>query len=280
MNRAGSLQLRRVTTAVGAVIEGVDLREPLSAEAVRFVRQALQQHGVVFLRGQPLDAESLWAFAANFGRPHKEEATGSDADRPSDVVDADMRMARSSTAVWHSDTTFLARPPRATLLRAVRLPEFGGDTCWASMYAAYDALSEPMRAMLDKLTAVHSLSRFMARTGEFGAHYARTLGADHPADRVHPVVQVHPDSGRRALYVNEAWTSRIVELGPGESEAVLHGLFEHLKSPDFSMRWRWEPGDLAFWDNCGVQHYAVPDYAAERIMQRVVLAGDEPRGPN
>jgi taurine dioxygenase len=280
MNAVTGLRLKRLTTAVGAVIEGVDLRKPISGEAMRFIRQALGEHGVVFFRNQALDAESLWAFAENFGKPHKEEATGTDQDRPSDVVEADMRMAKSSTAVWHSDTTFLARPPKATLMRAIRPPEFGGDTCWSSMYAAYDALSEPMRAMLDKLSAVHSLGRFMARTGAFGVHYAQTMGANHPPERVHPVIQIHPETGRKALYVNEAWTTRILELGPGESDAILGFLFEHVKSPDFNMRWRWEPDDLAFWDNCAVQHYAVPDYTSERVMQRIVLAGDEPRGPN
>jgi taurine dioxygenase len=166
----------------------------------------------------------------------------------------------------------------ATALRAVELPPVGGDTCWSCMYAAYEALSPAMRQMLDGLTAVHSSAATTGRLGEFlGARDASTTSFG--GEVVHPVVRLHPETGRKALYVSECSTVQIVELGPTESRHMLAMLFEHMKAPEFSVRWRWSQNDVAFWDNRSVQHYAVPDYSGRRVMQRVVLAGDRPAGP-
>jgi taurine dioxygenase len=272
------LTLERVTTNIGAVIGGVDLRHPLSPEAADFVRRALVTHGVVFLRGQDIDLDQFWAFMENFGRPQKEEIGGTEHDRPADVQTVDYAPNRFSTATWHADTTSLAQPPVATALRAQAPPPFGGDTCWASMYAAWEALSEPMQRLLDGLSAVHSMRPTAARMGEHGDAFLARYGALHPVDSVHPVVLTHPESGRKALYVSECFTTRIVELSPLDSEAVLGGLFRHLQRPDFTMRWKWTAGDIAMWDNRCTQHYAVPDYTAPRIMQRIVLAGATPGG--
>jgi alpha-ketoglutarate-dependent taurine dioxygenase len=276
MNASSSISVRQITGNIGAVVQGVDLRRPLAAEGVAAVRQALLDHGVIFLPEQDVTPEQYWAFMENFGIPHKEESGGTDQDTARDVQTGDLSMTRFGTAVWHADTTSLARPPIATALRAVEVPPFGGDTCWSSMYAAWDALTEPMKRMLDGLTAVHSVDPTIERMREFGAGFERHYTARNARQQVHPVVLVHPETGRKALYVNESFVTRIVELERLESRAVLDFLFRHVESPDFTMRWRWTPGDIAFWDNRAVQHYAVPDYTTTRRMQRIVLAGVKP----
>jgi len=272
-----ALEVRPVTPVVGAVIGGVDLRVPLEGDTVRAIRQALLDHGVVFFHDQDLTREQMRAFVENFGTPIPEPFGGDDQADP--IGEADLQPTKRATSVWHSDTTYVAEPPSLTALRAIDVPLVGGDTCWGSMYAAYDALSAPMRAMLDGLTAVHSVYPVIQRMGPMGQDYANHAAPSHGFEYVHPVIRVHPETGRKALFVSESWTTRIVELHPAESADVLALLFEHVKTPEFSMRFRWAPNDVAVWDNRAVQHYAVPDYDTRRMMQRVVLAGDRPVGP-
>jgi taurine dioxygenase len=279
MQTTTALESRRITAAIGAVLEGLDLRRPLAAEEIRVVRQSLLEHGVVFFRGQDLSDARMHAFVSHFGTPIPEPFAGPGIQSQEPVGRWDLGKTKRATSVWHSDTTFVEAPPGLTALRAVKLPPVGGDTCWASMSAAYDALSEPFRRMLDGLTAVHSMVPTLMRMGVFAGERGATNAQLHGAERVHPVITVHPETGRKVIFVSEAWTTRIVELEPAESAHVLALLFEHVKSPDFSMRWRWTPNDVALWDNRTVQHYAVPDYQGERVMQRVVLAGDRPQAP-
>ena len=296
------LQIEPVTTRVGALVHGIDLREPLGEEIAARLRDEVSSRGVLFFRDQELTREQMVAFAGNFGTPYlddgykffpelnltreqartfvqesRQEYRGT-GDAVIDFVYDGTRLPRDQwfwitsgsskvTDEWHADSTAMAEPPIATMLRAVRLPPIGGDTLWASMYAAYDELSAPLRAMLDGLTAVHSMNSVLERAG----HTQFYAGPDVVS--VHPVVKVHPQTGRKALYVNQTWTTRIVELEPAESAHVLAMLFEHVKSPDFSVRWRWAPNDIAIWDNRNVLHYAVADYEEEREMQRVVIAG-------
>jgi taurine dioxygenase len=179
-----------------------------------------------------------------------------------------------ATAVWHIDSSLAPEPASLIALRALEVPPSGGDTCWASMYAAYDALSEPLRDLLDGLTAEHSAFKVLPLMG--GASYG-FLQEDMRS--VHPAVRVHPETGRKALFVDELWTERIVELEADESASLLAFLFEHVKKPNFTMRWQWRPNDLALWDNRAFQHYAVNDYATNRVMQKSLLAGDRPYGP-
>jgi len=280
MAAPGGLGLQRVTSSIGAVIEGVDLRSALPPEAVDFVRRALLDHGVIFFRNQDVTLEQYWAFMENFGQPQKEESTGTDRDRPEDVQTGDLSYTRHATAVWHADTTSLARPPIATALRAVQVPPFGGDTCWSSMYAAWEALSEPMKRMLDGLTAVHTIQLTFDRMGPYAPAFKANYLPRNAPEQVHPVVLAHPETGRKALYINESFTTRILELEPLESAAVLSLLFRHVERPDFTMRWKWSRNDLAFWDNRSVQHFAVPDYETTRLMQRIVLAGVRPGEPS
>lgn len=280
MGVTGGIAIERITTNVGAVINGIDLRQPQGSEAVATVRQALIDHGVIFFRGQDISLEQFWAFLENFGHPQKEEIKGTDHDSPADVHTADMSPSRYSTATWHADTTSLPRPPLATALRAAAPPEFGGDTLWSSMQAAWDALSEPMQQMLDGLTAVHSIKPTAETMQEYGQIFLADYEARHGGDSIHPVVLTHPESGRKGLYVSECFTTRIIELAPAESAAVLAMLLRHMQRPEFIMRWKWQAGDIAFWDNRSVQHYAVPDYTEARVMQRIVLAGVKPGEPS
>lgn len=270
--RTSALEIQPVTATVGAVIAGADLTTALGVEAVQTIHAALSDYGVVFFRGQDLTPEQLRVFVANFGTPIFEPFTAAKAEHP--VFQYKTTALRQSTAIWHADVTCIPEPVSLIALRALEIPPVGGDTCWANMVAAYEALSAPMRAMLDGLTAVHSARRVMELLGNTNQAALK----DH-ATAVHPVVRVHPETRRKALFVNALWTDRIVELQRAESDEILDLLFEHVKSPEFTMRWRWKPNDIAFFDNRSTQHFAVPDYQASRTMQKVVLAGDRPFGP-
>lgn len=277
-----TLTMSPLTLTIGSVIEGADLAAPLPAEHVAAIRQALLDRGVVFFRGQDLTSEQMHAFVSNFGSPvhidyFGDPAAGTQllAAAPDEIVTGSLTATRRGTAVWHTDITWIPRPPMATALRAASVPPVGGDTCWADMEAAYDALSEPMKRMLDGLTAVYSMQPTIDRE-QLLRQAAMVKGLPKVVETVHPVITVHPETGRKAIYVNECTTLRIVELTPIESMQVLAALFMHIRSPDFQCRWRWSANDLAFWDNRSVQHYAVPDYEEARVMQRIELAGDVP----
>ena len=271
-------EVELLTPAVGAVIEGIDLGAPMDPATLAFIRSTLVDRGVVFFRRQDVTIEQMWAVLTHFGTPQKEDSFGTDEDTPADVQTSDLAPTRKGTAVWHTDSSFLATPPKFTMLRAVSLPPLGGDTCWASMTAAYDALAAPIRRMLDEMDAVHAIDLPMTRLGDYGGEFEANFRARHAGHQVHPVVAVHPETGRKALYVTESCTTRIVGMEAQQSRHILAMLFEHIKLPDFNLRWRWSPGDVAMWDNRVVQHYAVPDYDSPRVMQRIIVAGERPRG--
>jgi alpha-ketoglutarate-dependent taurine dioxygenase len=272
------MEVRPVTPCVGADIDGVDLRSPLDSTTSDALQQALLDHGVLFFHNQVLTHEQFHAFLCAFGEPIVDPYSA--LDPSSKVIDeSDLSPTRRATAVWHNDSPFLAEPPAITALRAVDLPPIGGDTCWGSAYAAYEALSEPIRNLLDGLTAVNSLKLALGVMASEGQYNGEHLSVLDQFESIQPVVRVHPVTGRRALFVTAASTVRIVELTPAESAQVLALLFEHVKSPDFTMRHRWSVNDIAIWDNRAVMHYAVPDYEGARVMQRVVIAGDRPFGP-
>jgi taurine dioxygenase len=269
----GVKAVQRVTGSVGAVFDGYDLRRPLASAEVHDLRQALVDHGVIFFRGQDLTDEEMGAFVSNFGELQPSHAAGAGAGA---VTTGNLGPTRYSTAVWHADVTWIPAPPIATALRAVRLPPVGGDTCWVGTEAAYDGLSAPFRHMLDGLTAVHSMQPTLDREPALAGYLDKGAAV---MESVHPVVRVHPVSGRKSLYVNECSTVRIVELSAAESAAVLGVLFAHIRSPHFTLRWHWSPNDVAICDNRNTQHFAVPDYAEERVMQRAQLTGEVPVGP-
>jgi alpha-ketoglutarate-dependent taurine dioxygenase len=273
-----SVRIEPLTPTIGALVEGADLRGHLDDETVACIRQALLDHGVIFFHDQPLTPDELKAFALKFG-PIGSDTPGGPPDEVAEMITTE---PRGTTDIWHADATYMEAPNLGAVMQAVRLPPVGGDTCWASMNAAYDALSQPMRTMLDGLTALHSLFPVMERLRRLGDRFdgflAEAARGGYP-EHIHPVVRVHPENGRKLLFVNSSWTTHIVELEPAESAKILGLLFDHVKLPDFNLRFRWSPGDIAFWDNRAVQHYAVPDYSVERVMNRVVIAGDRAFGP-
>ena len=276
MATINALRSRKVTTAIGSVIEGADLTRALGDADRDFIGRELYERGVVFIPGPALSSGQMKEVVSHYATPRAAKfAEGAGGDTG---YRADFGLNKQHTAIWHADGTFAEEPAVLTALQAISLPDVGGDTCWSSMYAAYDALSAPMRAMLNGLTAIHSVEPVARRMGEHGRRYAERASAEFGAERAHPVVRVHPETGRRALYVNSSWVTRIVELSEPESAHVLAMLFEHIKQPEFCMRWHWSPGDLAIWDNRCVQHYAVPDYDGERVMQRVDTEGQRPVG--
>lgn len=261
------MDVRPLTNAIGAELTGVDLRE-LDDETVAGIRKAWFDHSVVFFRDQTLTPKQQLALAERFGDVVPPPVdSGVEQPEPGVLVLDQVAPVGMGTDRWHADSTFLPEPPMGAILYAVELPPVGGDTLFASMYAAYDGLSEPLRTLIDGLTAVHS-----SRTVD------EIMGVRRVAESaVHPVVRTHPETGRKALFVNGNWTTRINELSLDESDHVLALLFDHVKSPMFQCRFRWTPGAVAFWDNRAVQHFASPDYHERRLMHRVLLAGDRPR---
>ena len=272
------LTVTPLTSAVGAEVTGIDLAADLDDASIASVRAALLDHLVLFFRDQHLSPERHIHFAERFGPISVPTFTTDASDRPEIIVLDQLAPKGEGADSWHADNTYMPEPPMASILRAVTLPDVGGDTCFASMYAAYDALSPALRGFLDGLTAVHDIAVMVERTKHLEAAGLREAAARWPAV-VHPVVRVHPETGRKLLNVNANWTVRIAELGGEESAALLAFLFAHLKSPDFQCRFHWSEGAVAFWDNRVVQHYAVPDYVERRVMARVTVAGDRPFGP-
>lgn len=273
----GSLRVTPLTPTIGAQVQGVVLGEPLGPQTRRALRQALLDHHVLFFRSQPMTPRQQVDFARCFGEIDLPLFRTPSSPLPEVLVLDQVAPKGEGADSWHADNTYMERPPMASILQALRLPSAGGDTCFASMSAAYDALSPAMRGFLEGLRAVHSLALMVERTRHLGNVSLRDQIERWPPVE-HPVVRVHPETGRRMLNVNANWTSHIVELEPAESRALLALLFEHVQHPAFAVRFRWEEGSVAFWDNRAVQHLAVPDYTERRVMQRVTLEGDRPFG--
>ncbi|MCX5614635.1 taurine dioxygenase [Bombella saccharophila] len=273
-----------LSPAIGAIIEGVNLSHPLSAEQRDTLHQLLLRYQVLFFRKQTISPTQQRDFARNFGELHLHPIFPTVPDVPEAIVLDTAKNDLRDNALWHTDVTFQQNPPLGAVLTSRLLPETGGgDTLWASGTAAYDALSEGLKQRIDPLTAQHDFLRSfpVSRYGRTEAErkkWAETRDAYPPV--THPVVRVHPETGQKALFVNEGFTSEINDIDPEESASLLAYLTRHATKPEFSIRWRWEEGDVAFWDNRVTQHYAVNDYLpARRIMNRVTIIGDRPFGP-
>ncbi len=272
------LSVTPLTAAIGAEIAGVDLRRPLADETVAAVRQALLDHLVVFFRDQPLSDDEHLAFATRFGPLSVPPLATKYQDRPAVTVLDQVSPKGEGADEWHSDNTFMAHPPLGSVLRAVRLPPVGGDTCFASMYAAYEALSPPLRALVDELRAVHDVTKPMRKAiaaGHTNLGLAEMQEKWPPVE--HPVVVTHPETGRRALFVNRNSTTQLVGVSERENDVLLPFLLDHVRSPEFQCRFHWAPDSVAFWDNRCVQHYAVADYDERRVMHRVTIDGPPAR---
>ncbi|MFL6534017.1 MAG: taurine dioxygenase [Pseudomonas sp.] len=269
-----------LSIALGAQISGIDISHPLSLEDRDFIEQALLEHQVLFFRDQPIEPPQQARFAAYFGDLHIHPIYPNVPDQPEVLVlDTAVTDVRDN-AVWHTDVTFLPTPALGAVLSAKLLPAFGGDTLWASGIAAYEALSAPLKSLLEGLTATHDFTRSfpLERFGNSPEDLVRWEEARRKNPPLsHPVIRTHPVSGRRSLFVNEGFTTRINELSEGESEAILKLLFAHATRPEFTVRWRWQANDVAFWDNRVTQHFAVDDYRpARRVMHRATVLGDVP----
>jgi taurine dioxygenase len=283
----GSIEVKPIAGALGAEIGGIDLAKPLSNSAADAVRRALVDHLVIFFRDQRITPEQQLGVSRLFG-PLSRVPYVKHMDAYPDIIavlkEADERGISTFGNAWHSDFSFLEEPPMGSVLHALEVPSHGGDTLWANMYDAYDALSPGMKRMLDPLRAMHSGRPY----GEGGVpadlRTSRSIGIERgrkEADRevAQPVVRVHPESGRKALFVNSIYTTRFEEMSEAESRPLLDFLFQHCIRPEFTCRFRWTPNALAIWDNRCTLHYAVNDYdGTRRLMHRTTIAGERPVG--
>jgi taurine dioxygenase len=269
------MKIERVTGALGARVSGIDVSLPLSSAAVAGIEKAIGEHGVLFFPGQSLlTPDQQLALAERFGEVETPPFLTKQSEHPQVLIVEFEKPKGAGADVWHQDGTHTERPPMGTFIQAHILPEVGGDTCFSCMRSAYEALSPAMRDMLDGLTARHSTNDLFSRTGSRGQYKSGDIEAKPPVS--HPVVTANSVTGRRRLFVNSLYTTAIDGMSDTESRYLLNFLFDHLKSPEFQLRFTWQVGDLAFWDNHAVQHYAVADYTQRRRMQRVTLLGQKP----
>ena len=270
---ATDLTVSKLTPSIGAEIGGVDLSGNLSDSLLDNIRRALLENLVIFFRNQKLTPDQHKAFGRRFGRLHIHPAPlGTLEGHPEIVlVKSDERSTRIAGDAWHTDVSCDAEPPMGSMLYVTEVPALGGDTLFANMYAAFDALSASMQRFLAELSAIHDGARNYA-----GRQPDASRGGEFPFAE-HPVIRTHPETGRKALFVNRMFTTRLVQLGQRESDAMLEMLFRHIESPEFQCRFRWQPNSLAFWDNRCTQHLALWDYFPQRRYgHRVTIAGDRP----
>jgi len=279
MSDARTIEVVPQAGAIGAEIRGVDLRSAPTGERLAAIRRAWLEHLVLFFRDQSIDADAFMAFARSIGRPVEYPFVKGLESHPEIIEVKKLEHERVNFGgVWHSDTTYLEQPPMASMLLAREVPPHGGDTLFANMYLAYETLSEGLRRTLDGLRAVAASSKAdVSRTRE---DRIRTDGRDDARTEYvtdHPVVRTHPETGRKALFVNVAHTVRFVGWTEDESRPLLEFLYTHLTRPEFTCRFAWRVGSLALWDNRCAQHNPINDYHGfRRVMHRITLEGDRP----
>jgi taurine dioxygenase len=275
-----AIEVRPIAGALGAEIAGVDLHGEVSDAAIAAIRRAWLKHCVIFFRDQALAPAQFLSFARRFGEiveyPFIKGIEGFPEIIP--VVKLEHETTNFG-GIWHSDTSYLPKPPMATMLIAREVPRHGGDTMFANTYLAYETLSDGMKHMLEGLIAVNSSRKADAsRTREDRVKDMRRDDALQEYVGEHPVVRTHPETGRKALYVNVAHSMRFKDMTEAESAPLLNYLIQHQTRPEFTCRFRWEVGSIAFWDNRCTQHNPVNDYHGyRRAMHRITLAGDTPR---
>jgi taurine dioxygenase len=269
-----TIEVDKYTPIIGAEISGADLATPLSNRQMDEIHRALVENSVIFFRDQHLTQEQHLAFGHNFGELHIHPAAPhAPGHEELMIIHADKDSPRANGEGWHSDVSCDTEPPMGSILYIKQTPPKGGDTLFASMYAAYEALSARMKGYLDGLTAIHDGEE--AYRGTY-----KNVGVQDKAvypRAEHPVIRTHPVTGKKALYVNRGFTRRLVGVPRDESTAVLQYLYEHAENPLFQCRFRWQPNSIAFWDNRCVQHRAMWDYWPQtRSGFRVTVAGDKP----
>jgi taurine dioxygenase len=269
-----TIALDKLTPIIGAEIQGVDLAQPLSNHEMDEIHRALAENSVIFFRDQHLTPEQHLAFGRNFGELHVHPAAPhAPGHRELMVIHADKNSPRANGEGWHSDVSCDPEPPMGSILYIKTCPPKGGDTLFASMYAAYEALSDRMKAYLDGMAALHDGEENYRGTYK----YAGVDDKQTYPRAEHPVIRTHPVTGKKALYVNRGFTRRLLGVPRDESHAILNYLYTHAENPLFQCRFRWQANSVAFWDNRCVQHRAMWDYWPHtRSGFRVTVAGDRP----
>ncbi len=280
MPQTEAIQINPIAPALGAEVSGVDLAAGLSEAQVGAIRAAWLEHLVLFFRDQPLTPAQFLRFAATIGRPVEYPFVRGIPGYP-EIIEVKKLPHETVNfgGIWHTDTAYLEEPPMASMLLAREVPPTGGDTLFANMYLAYEALSDALRANLAGLVGVNSSAKAdVSRTREdrIASDGRGDAGREHVAE--HPVVRTHPETGRKSLYVNVAHTVRFRGMSEADSAPLLEALFAHQIRPEFTCRFHWQPGSLALWDNRCTLHYPLNDYHGHRrLMHRITLAGDRPR---
>jgi taurine dioxygenase len=274
--RYETIEARPISPVIGAEIDGVDISRPLDTRTFEEIHDALMTYQVIFFRDQELTLDQHKAFGRRFGELHIHPSSPAPAGHPEVVVvHADEKTTRIAGQYWHTDVSCDEEPPMGSILHLHKVPSPGGDTMFASMYAAYEALSDGMKAILSGLKAWHESEHVHKnRFGHLGKH--RDGNNPYPS-ALQPIVRTHPVTGRKALYVNSTFTTRIEGLSKNESDAILEMLYRHIETPKFHCRFPWRKNSVAFWDNRCTQHLALWDYYPEvRSGYRVTVKGDRP----
>lgn len=268
-----SFNAHPMTPSIGAELLDIDLSQNLSDDAVAEIRDALLTYKVIFFRDQDITREQHMKFARHFGELEIHPATPKDQENPEILRIAHGPKSRGSENNWHSDVTWRPEPSLGSILRAIEVPPFGGDTLFSDMHAAYMGLSEKMREFVSGLTAVHDIARVFARRLKVSPDELREK---YPPQE-HPVIRTHPETGLPGIYVNTGFTSHIVGLSGEESSWLLQHLYKQAAIAEYHCRFRWRAGSIAFWDNRACQHLAASDYFPEvRVMERATVKGDRP----
>jgi taurine dioxygenase len=280
MSENKAFAVNRLAGSLGAELSGLDLSQPLRPQDLAALRSAWLEHGVVFLRDQHLSSEQFLAFAQAMGTPVEYPFVKGIDGFPVIIEIKKLEHEKVNFGgVWHSDTAYLEQPPMATMLLAREIPPYGGDTMFSNQVQAYESLSDGMKRLLDGLVAVNTSAKAdVTRTREDRLAEVGRTDANSQYEAEHPVVRTHPETGRKALYVNSAHTARFVGMTEEESAPLLQFLFAHQKKEEFTCRFRWQVGSLALWDNRCTHHFPINDYHGfRRLLHRITLAGDRPR---
>jgi len=278
-----TITVDKIAGALGAEISGVDLSRELDGEVVGEIRQALVDHCVIFFRGQHLTPEQQIAFGRHFGALQVHDFVAGMNTHPEIIeVRKEEHEMRNFGGGWHTDVSYLEKPALGSVLYALEVPAYGGDTMFANQYLAYETLSDGLKSMLGEMRAMHSARK------SYGTNAVRVredvkssmklrFTEEAHAEVDHPVVRTHVESGKKCLYVHGGFTTRFQDMTEEESAPLLHYLYEHAVRPEFTCRFRWEKGSIAFWDNRCVQHNAINDYHGQRrVMHRVTIEGERP----
>ena len=272
------LTILPMTPTIGAEVEGIDLSRPLDVRTVSALRRALLDWKVLFFRDQDITTDQHLAFARNFGDLEVHPFAPQKPGYPEVLAITHDANSRGKENTWHSDVTWRLEPSLGSILRALEIPPVGGDTLFADMYAAYDGLKDEVKAKVEGKVAVHDFVNFRKGMRKRGVSEEEIAAFDRQYPKVeHPVIRTHPETGRKAIYVNAGFTQHIVGMEKAESDALLAHLYAQAAIPEYQCRFRWTPNAIAFWDNRASQHYAASDYfPAVRRMERVTVVGDRP----